>query len=421
MQRMPILIRIIAEKIIAIALAVLAFFGININLNLDNSTILSPEQRQELVDKILTDSNDEQINLKPENLLEIIEPKIAREDDNETLPFQQSILPENVSEVPTNTTVTPKNSQNDKLKVAEVTPNETTNPINIVFESITLPNKTEIQNQETNENIKDVVVNIICNQKNKNLITINSGSGVIISPQGVVITNAHIAQYFLLNKSLKYSCALYKENIPTFGYTAELIFISPDWIRENSAIIKTKSPRGTGENDYAFLYITGNTNPTLSKPDSFPYAQINIDYRPKIGDEISIAGYPGAPNSLADITKSVNLKLDNQNSIKDILTFGNNQMDIISTENSPVAFRGASGGGIFKRKTLDLIGVTVTTGGFEETSYINALTTRYINRDLKQDFDMTIFELISGDLLKKSENFWENYGESLAEILLAEL
>jgi hypothetical protein len=233
------------------------------------------------------------------------------------------------------------------------------------------------------------------------------------------MTNAHVAQYFLLDKELDtYNCALYQENIPTYGYVAELLYISPDWIKNNPGVLKSKNPRGTGENDYALLYITKNTNPALTKPKSFQFANVNTTYNAEIGDKINVAGFPGSPIGIGDLTHTVGLKKDTT-SIEDIFTFGGNKIDVLATDVTPVAARGASGGGIFRNS--DLIALIVTTNGVSGSAYINAITTNYINRDLKTDFGKSLSDLINGDLSQQGETFWQNYGEDLAEIILAEL
>ena len=131
-----------------------------------------------------------------------------------------------------------------------------------------------------------------------------------------------------------------------------------------------------------------------------------------------MAGFPGAPASILDLERTVGLKTDSS-TIKDIFTFGQNNVDVISTDITKVAARGASGGGVFKEN--DLIALIVTTGGSSNSSYINAITTNYIDRDLRKDFNKSIFDLINGDLEKQNQEFWKNYGKDLARIILAEL
>ncbi len=405
---MPFIIRFILQGILAASLSILTFLGINPSIPTQDQVATTDEQRQEIVGKILEDVNNQIVDLD-KNLIEDlvtpskpnIQPKIEKastknKDINSPETKIASTSPEN--------TVEPK---------PEIQPEK---PIDIIIETINdkiLPkNKNELD-------IEKVLVNIICTEKKGNYVTANTGSGVIISQNGVVLTNSHVAQYFLLTKPPgNYKCALYQENIPTYGYVAELLYISPDWIKSNAEVIVTKNPRGTGENDYALLYITKNTNPVLSKPKSFSFVNPKTNYEAKIGDRIIVAGFPGSPSSLGDLSHTVGLKTDSTE-IKDIFTFGNNAIDVVSTDITPMAARGASGGGIFKDS--DLIALIVTTGGKTDNAYINAITTNYINRDLKKDFGISLNDLINRDLTSESENFWDNFGKDLARIILAEL
>ena len=360
--------------------------------------MITNEERQEIVEKILEDVNNQIVDLD-KNLIEDL------------------ITPTNKPKIETS------NKQNKEVgspetKISSTTPEilPAEKPIDIIIGTIA----DEILPKTQDElDIEKVLVNIICTEKKGNYVTANTGSGVIISSKGVVLTNSHVAQYFLLTKDLgDYKCALYQENIPTYGYVAELLYISPDWIKANPDVIVTKNPRGTGENDYALLYITKNTNPALSKPKTFNFAKANTTYTAKIGDRVNVAGFPGSPNGLADLTHTVGLKKDSTK-IQDIFTFGNNNVDVLSTDVTPVAARGASGGGLFKDSNL--IALIVTTNGSAGNAYINAITTNYINRDLKKDFGISLSDLLNRDLKTESENFWDNYGRDLAKIILAEL
>src|SRR6185436_12542444 len=48
--------------------------------------------------------------------------------------------------------------------------------------------------------VRSALVNILCMPQGGSLRPI-SGSGVIIDPRGVILTNAHVAQYVLLSES----------------------------------------------------------------------------------------------------------------------------------------------------------------------------------------------------------------------------
>lgn len=413
---MPFLIRIILQGSLGVSLGLLSFIGINPTIPTNTQIVAEEQQRQEAVSKILSDFNNQVVNIDRNLVQDLISP------ENKTPTEKIKTKTKTQSEIK-NTTKT-NSSEVVPPKIEKVQPQESTTepvappekPIDIIINTIT---DQIIPKSQDELNIEKVLVNIICTEKKGNYITANTGSGVIISSNGVVLTNAHVAQYFLLNKNPgNYSCALYQENIPTYGYVADILYISPEWIKANPDIIKSKNPRGTGENDFALLYITKNTNPALSKPKSFDFANANTTYTAKIGDKINVAGFPGSPSGINDLAHTVGLKKDSTE-IKDVFTFGGNKIDIVSTDVTPVAARGASGGGLFKDS--DLIALIVTTSGSTGNAYINAITTNYINRDLKNNFGISLNDLINRDLQVESQNFWDNYGKDLEKIILAEL
>ncbi len=119
--------------------------------------------------------------------------------------------------------------------------------------------------------VRSALVNIICASNNPGVKSI-SGSGVIIDPKGVVLTNAHIAQYFLLatDPNQHISCVLRVGTPARDAYKAALVFISPAWLEANPKTITTLHPTGSGEHDYALLAIlTSATSAPL--PTTFAY------------------------------------------------------------------------------------------------------------------------------------------------------
>jgi hypothetical protein len=408
---MPFIIRIILQRTLAVGISFLAFFGINPTIPTDNEINITNQERQEVISTILSDIENQVVNLDKNLLQDLVTPKKSSDSNKKTNIPNTNGINKNLPIIPEI-----KPSKDSGLEILPETVIQSEKPIDVIIETI---NDEILPKNKTDLNLASVLVNIICTEKKGNYITANTGSGVIISANGVVLTNAHVAQYFLLDKEpANYQCALYQENIPTYGYVAKLLYISPDWIKNNPEVIISKNPRGTGENDYALLYITKNTNPALPKPKSFEFAKFNTNYSAEIGDQINLAGFPGSPVSLGDLTRSVGLKKDSTQ-IEDIFTFGNNQIDVISTGVTPVAARGASGGGLFKNN--ELIALIVTTSGSVGNAYINAITTNYINRDLQKDFGKNLNQLINENLENESENFWNTYGKDLAKIILAEL
>lgn len=389
---MPILIRIILQRLLILFYSFLAFLGISPEASIptEEEARISIEQRQQAVVEFFEDEENKQ---RVDGIIEGGK-KIAEE-----LEKIEVKIPEQPTNIP------------NEDAVAE--PNEN--------KSFSEPPQT--QESESFSEIEDVIVNIVCSEDKGNFINVSTGSGVLIDPKGVIITNAHVGQFVLLEDYSKTNngmeCAVYKENIPTFGYKVDVLYISPDWISENSNLINSEAPRGTGEHDYAFLYITESTNPAIQKPRSFPYSKISLlDKNYDEGTMVRVAGYPGAPQNIVDIASAGFLKKDTVE-IEDVFTFNDGTIDIFSTERSRVGARGASGGGVFLDN--ELIGIISTTNGEQNNAEINALTTTYINSDLKDNTGDDIDDLLEKASDQIIRDFSIELGYKLSDILFDEI
>ena len=103
------------------------------------------------------------------------------------------------------------------------------------------------------------LVNILClTQGAHHIITPISGSGVVVDDRGVILTNAHIAQFYLFEDFPTedfITCEIRTGSPAQSSYKAELLYISPPWISDNAKTIVSENPMGTGEHDFAFLVI----------------------------------------------------------------------------------------------------------------------------------------------------------------------
>lgn len=411
---MPFIIRIILQRAIVGMTTVLGFLGLSPSTHIptQSEAIVQIEQRQEDIQKMVEENTE---TITPDDIIaqidsakNVVEKKIdskvqkIREEQPKTITQKEVSIPKQIT-IP-QTSVTPK------IK------------IDVEKKQITIPEvkkfvEEKIADQVANEvtdftKIEDVVVNIICTSKQGNFTSAQTGSGVLVSSAGVVLTNAHVAHPFLLEN---HTCLLYQKNNPYFGYRASLLYIQEEWVKKNRDIVTNTNPRGTGEDDYAFLLITSNSNPGGYMPSKFPYAKVSTDKAIyEVGQPISVGGFPGAPATLLDLARAGNLKTDDTE-IYDVFTFSSGPIDVISTENTPVAARGASGGGIFSNNNL--VALTVTTSGSGNSARINGITTAYIDRDMRSDIGIGISSFITGDLRARADNFMQNEFAKLAGML----
>ena len=190
--------------------------------------------------------------------------------------------------------------------------------------------------------LRSALVNILCYVLSGSGLHSISGSGVFVDPKGIILTNAHIADYFLL-ADRNVTCTIRTGSPARNAYTAELAFISSRWIYANPSVLTDEAPTGTGEYDFAFLAVTKSitTNPL---PDSFPYITLSIE-APVSGSGVVIGSYAAqflASNQVESLLSPTLVF----GSIKDLYTFKTNTVDVIALGGSVAAQEGSSGGGI---------------------------------------------------------------------------
>ncbi len=289
-------------------------------------------------------------------------------------------------------------------------------------EIINIPSTTPIETV-----IAHALVNVYCQYKTDEFIRTTTGTGFFINQKGVILTNAHVAQFLLLegvhDVIQDVECVIRTGNPAEPKYKAKLLYISPTWIYENAHLIDAEAPRGTGERDYALLYISDTTDHS-PLPTRFPSIQINTNLlaRSVEGTMVYDAGYPaekliqyGSDTDLSPVIA--------QASIGTLYTFGSNYADIFSISESPVGEHGASGGPIIHKDEGTVIGVIVTKGdpATEGEKSLRALTLSYVNRTITEETGFSLTQNMQGDVALRGRVFKEAIGPFLTSLLTDEL
>lgn len=254
----------------------------------------------------------------------------------------------------------------------------------------------------TASTLRGALVNIICYVPAGSTLHSISGSGVVIDPKGIILTNAHVAQYFLL-KDRNVSCTIRTGSPATDKYEASLIYISPAWIHANSTVLSQTLPTGTGEFDFGLLAITKSVTST-SLPASFNFISL-ASLPPAAGAPIVIASY-GAQFLESSQIQSALFPTVVFGSVKDVFTFATNSIDVLALGGSAAAQEGSSGGGVADSSGT-LVG-TITTStvlGDTSTRSLDAITASYIRSEYSREMGTSLDLLLGASVTSSIADF----------------
>ncbi len=269
-----------------------------------------------------------------------------------------------------------------------------------------------------NTQTRSALVNIFCIPNGNSLAEI-SGSGIIIDPRGVILTNAHVGQYSLLEESnVTIDCLIRTGSPARAAWHAKLLYIPPAWVNKHASEITQSHALGTGEDDFALLQIDRALN-GQAMPSAFPFVQ--PDSREAVafeGDTVLVASYPAgfvgaitAQNGLSQVTTIAK--------IQKLMTFDTGTVDVIDVGGVVVAQAGSSGGAVVNQWNR-LVGLLVTSSAGETTMdrSLRADTIAHIDRSLYLNSGMHLQEFLSGDLSVRRETFVQSVFPALKKTIL---
>ncbi len=323
---------------------------------------------------------------------------------------------------PKTATTTPTTSKSTK-KVKQITIKNST----VATSTPTIPLKpastTPPDLNAVNTSARLALVNILCTTQTAGTLYPITASGVIIDSRGVILTNAHVAEYWLLENFSAQNfveCTI-RTGSPAYPrYKAELVYVSPTWVQANKGILKQTDPKGTGENDFALLHITESTDGT-PLPSVFPFIPPNTREDIDRGEYTALVSYPAGFLGGISILKDLYLT-SAITKIADIFTFKADTVDLISVPGTVISQKGASGGGVFDaRGTLIGIISTSSDGDTTDTRDLRAITLAYISRALKTETGKDLSQFLATDIATVAHNFQKSWAPTLTKLITDEL
>lgn len=276
--------------------------------------------------------------------------------------------------------------------------------------------------EKVNTYSRQAIVNILCSTKGGELSPI-SGTGVVINPKGIIITNAHIGQYFLLKdyKEKDYVGCVIRTGSPAYPtYKAELMYISTTWVGNNKSILKSQDPKGTGENDFAFLHIIGKVDDG-NLPESFQYLIPDVREVVQTGEPVLLVSYPAGFLGGLTVIQDLNIT-SSLTKVKDLFTFKQNTIDLIDVGGTVVSQKGSSGGAVVDY-FVSLLGIITTSseGNTTDKRDLHAITLAHVNRSLQSELGINLNGVLSQDPKEFSKTFASTTAPLLSKLITDEL
>lgn len=275
----------------------------------------------------------------------------------------------------------------------------------VIVEEVSIPDQ-----------IASALANISCTLKTPVYEKTASGSGVFIDEDGIILTNAHVAQFLLLenvDEKTKTECVVRTGNPATPAYKAKLLYISPSWIRVHAEQIDDPTPKGTGARDYALLYISETQPGARQAPfPALPFSTTEITEDSTSDAVVFVGGYPSLNPEYSKTFQTIEAS-----PIHNLYGFTRQYVDMLSISSIGETGSGASGGPVVDQNG-NLIGLITTRSS---SGKLRAITLAYINRTITEETTLSLRETMTGNLAYRAALFNESLTPFLAETLREEL
>lgn len=260
---------------------------------------------------------------------------------------------------------------------------------------------------EISEEIRNATVNLYCRIKAGKKTYATTGSGVFIDDDGVILTNAHVAQYFLLDGAegkVSGHCSVRTGSPAKERYTASILYFPSIWAEQNKDELKKGGSRGNGVNDFALLYVTGAKKGSL--PASFPALPIDLSGTTSEGEIVTVAGYPTGDLDFDGIRKKLMLMASSPMITRTGALTEALQLDMLTLGSSAVGSFGVSGGPVVDNG--EVAGIVALKNAAKKSHVLRAITVSYVDRMLTALTGRSLETILADDLAKQAEENRKN-------------
>lgn len=281
---------------------------------------------------------------------------------------------------------------------------------------------TALEQSTYTDNPIEAIVNIFCQSTTARTIRTTTGTGFFIHDKGIILTNAHVAQYLLLQYTDAFgdtNCTIRTGNPAAPRYTAQLLYLPPSWLVAHAGNIVAEAPTGTGERDYALLYVTKSVDGS-PLPRSFPALELNtslLTHGAK-GQAVIASGYP-AEQMLRSGNNDNLTPRSARTTISELYTFGSQKADVFSIRGTNVGEQGSSGGPITSTEA-EVLGMISTRGDdtIDGIGSLRAITTAHIDSTMLEETGFSLIRNMSGDVSNRANIFTTTVAPLLTELLV---
>jgi len=241
--------------------------------------------------------------------------------------------------------------------------------------------------------VQEATVNLYCRLRVGKVIYATSGTGVFISESGIILTNAHVAQDFLLagaDKRIDGWCSVRTGSPADETYTASVLYLPSAWIQANAAELAKGKPRGTGENDFALLYVTG-AEKKKALPAKFPSVPLSLLSSTE-GAEVRVLGYPTAKLTFSQVRNKLPV-VTASTTVTAVRSYDGRTPDALTLAPSKAGGYGTSGGPVIENGKL--IAIVTSKGSAENDSTLRAISLQYIDQGIRAQTGLSLNTLVA--------------------------